>query len=323
VSLSPSGAAFVDFHSTAALPASAALVTLPSRARHPLEANEHLRALLQRDTRAPEFFQVPMPDGARLNAWRILPPSFDSTRRYPVLMYVYGGPGSQTVTDDYGGVRYLWHQMLAQKGYVVVSVDNRGTGARGSAFRHVVYRDLGANESRDQIDAARWLAHRSWVDSTRIGIWGWSYGGYMSSLTAFRGGSIFRSAISVAPVTSWRLYDDIYTERYMRTPSENPEGYRVSAPQAHVQGLTASFLVVHGTGDDNVHPQNTIQLIDRLEAAGKPFEMMLYPGRTHSISGGNTQAHLYATMTEFLDRTLGTAALGARRSALGTTTTAP
>ncbi|MBK5189018.1 MAG: DPP IV N-terminal domain-containing protein [Gemmatimonadaceae bacterium] len=306
VSISPDGAAMVDIHTTAQLPGAATLVSLaPGGARHVLEANAELREALAKVTRAPEFFQLPMPDGARLNAYRIVPPDFDSTRKYPVLMYVYGGPMSQTVLDDYGADRYLWHELLARKGIVVVSVDNRGTGARGSAFRHVVYEHLGIHESDDQIAAAKWLATQRWVDASRIGIWGWSYGGYMTALSAFRGGSVFRSAISVAPVTDWRLYDDIYTERYMRTPAENAAGYEGGAPLTYVQGLTASYLLVHGTGDDNVHLQNSIQLVDKLEAANKQFQFMVYPGRTHAILGGNSRRHLFTLLTNFVDRTLG------------------
>jgi len=309
VSISPDGAVMVDIHSSAQLPGAASLVSLATGgARHVLEANAELRKTLAGLTRAPEFFQVPMPDGTRLNAFRILPPAFDSTRRYPVLMYVYGGPGSQTVLDDYGGDRYLWHELLARKGYIVVSVDNRGTGARGSAFRHIVYEHLGMHESDDQIAAAKWLGTQRWVDPARIGIWGWSYGGYMTAMSTFRGGSLFRAAISVAPVTDWRLYDDIYTERYMRTPAENPDGYAQGAPQAYVKGLASSYLLVHGTGDDNVHPQNSIQLVDKLEDANKQFELMVYPGRTHSISGGNSRTHLFTLLTNFVEQTLGASA---------------
>jgi len=307
VSIAPDGGSMIDIHSTAQLPGAATLVPLrPGGARHVLEANAELRDVLKELTRAPEFFEVPMPDGTKLNAFRIVPPAFDSTRKYPVLMYVYGGPTSQTVLDDYGGDRYLWHELLAKKGYIVVSVDNRGTGARGSAFRHIVYEHLGMHESDDQIAAAKWLGAQSWVDPARIGIWGWSYGGYMTAMSSFRGGSIFRSAISVAPVTDWRLYDDVYTERYMRTPAENATGYEESAPLKYVQGLTASYLLVHGTGDDNVHPQNSIQLVDKLEGANKQFQLMLYPGRTHSISGGNSRTHLFTLLTNFVEQTLGT-----------------
>jgi dipeptidyl-peptidase 4 len=307
VSISPTGRYMVDTYTTASMPSVATLHELPSGAhRRVLEDNAQLRAKLSRlAVRPPEFFQIPMPDGERLNAFRIVPVGFDSTRKYPVLMYVYGGPGSQTVTDDFGGDRYLWHLLLTQRGFVVVSVDNRGTGARGRRFEQSVYLNLGKYESRDQIDAARWLATRPWVDARRIGIWGWSYGGYMAALTAAKGGDVFRSAIAVAPVTDWHLYDNIYTERYMWLPQENAEGYHESSPQNYVAGLTASFLLVHGTGDDNVHVQNTIQLADKLEAALKPFQMMLYPNRTHSISGGLTRTHLFATLTRFVEETLG------------------
>ncbi|MDQ2767654.1 MAG: prolyl oligopeptidase family serine peptidase, partial [Gemmatimonadota bacterium] len=309
VSVAPDGSAMVDIASTAQLPGAATLVSLATGgARHVLEANADLRERLKGLTRAPEFFQVPMPDGAKLNAYRILPADFDSTRKYPVLMYVYGGPMSQTVLDDYGGDRYLWHEVLARKGYIVVSVDNRGTGARGSAFRHIVYEHLGMHESDDQIAAAKWLGTQSWVDASRIGIWGWSYGGYMTALASFRGGSLFKSAISVAPVTDWQLYDNIYTERYMRTPAENATGYEEGAPLKYVQGLTASYLLVHGTGDDNVHPQNSIQLVDKLEGANKQFQFMVYPGRTHAISGGNSRTHLFTMLTNFVEQTLGTPA---------------
>jgi dipeptidyl-peptidase-4 len=239
---------------------------------------------------------------------RILPPDFDSTRKYPVLMYVYGGPGSQTVLDDFGGDRFLWHEMLARKGIIVVSVDNHGTGARGAVFRDIVYQHLGIHESDDQIAAAKWLGTQPWVDASRIGIWGWSYGGYMTAMTAFRGGSLFRAAISVAPVTDWRLYDNIYTERYMRTPAENAAGYDEGAPLKYVKGLASSYLLAYGTGDDNVHPQNSIQLVDKLEEANKQFELMVYPGRTHAISGGNSRTHLFTLLTNFVEQTLGPSA---------------
>ncbi|HEX2716207.1 MAG TPA: S9 family peptidase, partial [Gemmatimonadaceae bacterium] len=207
---------------------------------------------------------------------------------------------SPQVNDQYGGSRWLWHALLAQRGYVVVVVDNRGAAWRGRDFRKITQLHLGRYESRDQIDAAKWLGTQPWVDASRIGIWGWSYGGYMTALTTALGGDVFRMGIAVAPVTDWRLYDTIYTERFMWTPQDNRQGYDEGAPQTHVNGLTAHFLLVHGTGDDNVHPQNSIQFADKLEAAGKPFSMLLYPNRTHSISGGNTQAHLFDQLTRFV-----------------------
>lgn len=194
--------------------------------------------------------------------------------------------------------------MLAQDGYIVACVDNRGTGGRGARFKKLTYLNLGALESADQIRAAKHLASLPYVDGSRIGIWGWSYGGYMSSLSLFLGASVFKAAISVAPVTDWKFYDTIYTERYMRTPQENPGGYARSAPLAYADSLRGRLLLVHGTGDDNVHPQNTIQLIQKLELANKQFDLRLYPNKTHSISGGNTSANLYGLFTEWLRKHL-------------------
>src|SRR5690242_5202871 len=248
----------------------------------------------------PEFMTVETPDGVALNAWLIKPKGFDAARKYPLLMTVYGGPGSQTVTDSWGGPNYLWHQMLAQDGYLVASVDNRGTGGRGAKFMKMTYLHLGRYEAADQIAAARWFARQPFVSADRIGIWGWSYGGYMSSRTMFLGAGVFKAALVVAPVTDWRFYDTIYTERYMRTPQENAAGYDESAPLAYADSLRGSFLLVHGTGDDNVHFQNSVRLVERLEAANKQFDMRIYPGRTHSISGGNTRENLYGLFTAWL-----------------------
>ncbi|HEY0970809.1 MAG TPA: S9 family peptidase [Gemmatimonadales bacterium] len=306
VSIGPDARWMVDFHTTASTPVTATLYELPSMRRaRVLQDNAQLRAnLAALDVRAPEFFRLPMPDGTMLDAYRIVPAGFDSTRRYPVLMYVYGGPAAPTVNDAWGGTRYLWHQVLAQKGYVVVSVDNRGAAWRGRDFRKVTQYRLGVLESADQIDAARWLARQPWVDPERIGIWGWSYGGFMTLNATGRGGDVFRAGLSVAPVTDWRLYDTIYTERFMWIPQENEEGYRIGSPLFNIDSLSARLLVVHGTGDDNVHPQNTMQMAQRLTELGKPFYMLMYPNRTHSISGGNTQYHLYTMFTRFIEENL-------------------
>ena len=219
-------------------------------------------------TTPPEFFTFQTSDGTTLNGYMIKPAGFDASKKYPVLMYVYGGPGSQTALDSWGGSRYLWHQLLAQRGYLVVTVDNRGTGGRGSAFRKVGYLNLGSYETKDQIEAARWLARQPYVDASRMGIWGWSYGGYATALTMMTEGSPFKAGIAVAPVADWGLYDSIYTERFMRTPQENPEGYAKSSPVRNAAKLQGKLLVVHGTGDDNVHFQNSVQLADALQAAG-------------------------------------------------------
>ncbi|HEY7878974.1 MAG TPA: prolyl oligopeptidase family serine peptidase, partial [Gemmatimonadaceae bacterium] len=307
VTMAPGAGYLVDSYSTAAAPPVVTLQSLSAvTSRRVLATDTTLEARIAAlHARPPQFFEIPMPDGTRLDALRIVPPSFDSTRRYPVLMYAYGGPGSQTVLDAFGGAEYAWYQMLAQRGFVIVTVDNRGTGGRGSAFRRTVYLHLGLRESQDQIDAARWLTTRPWVDAAHIGIWGWSYGGYLSAMTAFRGGPLFRAAISVAPVADWRFYDDIYTERYMRTPNDNPDGYHVSSTLRYVDGLSARYLLVYGSGDDNVHPQNSIRLANRLIEAGKLFQMMVYPNRTHAIAGGNTRDQLYETLTRFIEEQLG------------------
>lgn len=292
----------VDIHSTIGSPATATLYGLPSmRAIRVLQDNAALKSrLAQVAMRPAEFIKVPMPDGLVLDGYRIVPANFDSTRRYPVLMYVYGGPAAPQVSDAWGGTRLLWHQMLAQQGYVVVCVDNRGAAWRGRDFRKTTQYTLGVKETQDQIDAAKWIGRQSWGDASRIGIWGWSYGGFMSANAAGRGGDVFKAALVVAPVTDWNLYDTIYTERFLWTPKENPSGYRDGSPQTWVNGVKARMLIVHGTGDDNVHPQNTYQYANKLEAAGKPFYMLLYPNRTHSISGGNTSIHLYNSFTRFL-----------------------
>lgn len=300
--IAPNARFMVDFHSSASTPARAVVYELPAVTERRVIVDN--AALVQKLTalqlRAPEFFQILIPAGERLDAYRIVPANFDSTKKHPVLMFVYGGPAAPQVNDAYGGNRYLWHQMLAQKGYVVVVVDNRGAAWRGTDFRKITQLKLGMIESDDQIAAAKWLGRQPWVDASRIGIWGWSYGGYLSSLAASRGGDVFKAAIAVAPVTDWRLYDTIYTERFMWIPRDNAAGYTQGAPQTHVAGLTANLLLVHGTGDDNVHPQNTMQLVQKLIDANKQFSLLLYPNRTHSISGGTTQAHLYEAMTRFL-----------------------
>lgn len=256
--------------------------------------------LSQYDLAPKEFFSFTTSYDVKLNGWMIKPEDFDPAKEYPVLMFVYGGPGAQTVKDQYDSFNYFWYQMLAQEGYIVVSVDNRGTGARGRDFRDITYKQLGKYETQDQIAAGKYLARMSYVDAERIGIWGWSYGGYMSSLALTKGAEVFNAAIAVAPVTNWRFYDNIYTERYMGLPQENGAGYDDNSPINHVDKLEDPYLLVHGGGDDNVHLQNTMRMVDALVAANKQFDMFVYPNRTHSIAGGNTRYHLYRMMTDFL-----------------------
>lgn len=247
-----------------------------------------------------EFLQIPNEEGTLLNAWMIKPSDFDPSKSYPVLMFVYGGPGSQTVQNSYDAGNGMWYQHLASKGYIVVSVDNRGTGARGRDFRTVTYQQLGKYETEDQIAAAKWLASQDYVDGNRIGIWGWSYGGYMSSLGITKGADVFKAAIAVAPVTNWRFYDNIYTERFMRTPQENADGYDDNSPINHVEKMEGAYFLVHGSADDNVHVQNTMRMIEALVQANKQFDLFIYPDKNHGIYGGNTRYHLYTKMTEFI-----------------------
>jgi len=275
-----------------------------------LESNEALiKTLGEYNLPVPEFINVPAADGTPLNAYVIKPKDFDPNKQYPLLMYVYGGPGSQTVQDTWGGSRYLWHAFLADSlGILVASVDNRGTGARGKAFKSVTYKKLGILEAQDQQAAAHYFGDLPYVDASRIGIWGWSYGGFMTlmSLTTGDGPETFKVGVSVAPVTDWKLYDTIYTERYMSTPQKNAVGYEETSPQTYADRLSdrQKLLLIHGDFDDNVHFQNSAQMIDKLEAANKQFQFMMYPGRNHGIFGGVTRLHLFEMATDFLRENL-------------------
>lgn len=248
-----------------------------------------------------EFHTFRTSDGLELYAALLKPADFDPNKRYPVVMSVYGGPGSQTVRDAYGSGNGF-EQLFASKGYLCAMVDGRGTGMRGRDFEKIVYQNLGHYEVEDQIAGAKWLGSLPYVDSKRIGIWGWSYGGYMASLCILRGASVFRSAIAVAPVTHWELYDSIYTERYMRRPADNPDGYVHSSPITYADRLEGHFLLIHGTADDNVHFQNSMRLAAALQQAGKTFRMMVYPDKHHGLEG--MAEHLYNTMIDFFTETL-------------------
>lgn len=252
----------------------------------------------------PEFFTFKNSEGTTLNGYMIKPSNFDANKKYPVFMYVYGGPGSQECIDEWQGSNYIWFQMLAQQGYIIACIDNRGTGARGREFRTCTYKQLGKLEVDDQIDGAKYLGGLPFVDKTRIGIFGWSYGGYMTSLCITRGADVFKTAIAVAPVTNWKFYDSIYTERYMGTKESNPTGYDAQAPTAFADKLKGNFLLVHGTADDNVHWQNSAELINAMVKANKQFDLFIYPDRNHGIYGGNTRMHLYTKMTNFIKEKL-------------------
>ena len=292
---------YVNTHSTLNSPPVFTLYNSNGKVVRVLEDNAALQGKMDKlDMVDAEFFQFTTSENITLNGYMMKPANFDPKKKYPVFMYVYGGPGSQTVTDSYGGFNYFWFQMLTQKGYIVVSVDNRGTGARGRDFRAVTYENLGKYETMDQIEAARWLGKQSYVDASRIGIFGWSYGGYMTALCMTKGADVFNAGISVAPVSNWKYYDNIYTERYMGTLETNPNGFDINSPTSYTDLFKGEMLLVHGTGDDNVHWQNSAELINALVKSNKQFDLMIYPNRNHGIYGGTTRLNLYTKMTNFL-----------------------
>jgi len=270
-----------------------------------IEDNSALLTTITKTTYQPyEFFEIPTRDGLLLNAWILKPYDFDENKKYPVLFYVYGGPGVQTVKNKWGGHTHLWLQMMAQQGYIVVSVDNRGTPGRGEAFKKSTYMQLGYYETLDQIDAAQYITNFSFVDEDRIGIYGWSYGGYLSLLCMTKGAHVFKTGIAVAPVTNWRFYDSIYTERFMGLPKDNADGYDSNSPINHVDKLKGKLLIVHGSADDNVHYQNAMEIFDALVNANKQFDMHIYPNKNHGIYGGYTRLHLFKKMTSYLQENL-------------------
>ena len=301
---------YIDTYSSVTTPPVVSLHRADGQPIKQLEGNEGLiETLDDYQLPVPEFMTVPGTDGTPLNAWMIKPTDFDPSKQYPLLMYVYGGPGSQTVRNSWGGARYLWHAYLAEElGVIVASVDNRGTGARGKAFKSVTYKNLGQLEAEDQIAAAQHLGTMDYIDAGRMGIWGWSYGGYMTLMSMLYddGPDTFKLGVSVAPVTDWRLYDTIYTERYMSTPQKNEAGYEKGAPQTYADRLKAhqKLLIIHGDFDDNVHFQNTVQMVDALQKANKQFDMMMYPGRNHGIFGGSTRLNLFKKATEYIEANL-------------------
>ncbi|MBT9392989.1 S9 family peptidase [Hymenobacter sp. NST-14] len=302
VNLSPDTRYFLNYHSEAGVPT---VVSLRSgqngKLVKVLEDNARLREKLsQYNLATPEFFTFKTSEGVELNGQMLRPTNFDATKKYPVLMHVYGGPGSQTNADSWGGSNYLWHQLLTQNGYLVVIVDGRGTGARGSDFKKSTYANLGKLETIDQGEGAQYLATLPYVDKSRIGIWGWSFGGYMTTLALTKNADLFKMGIAVAPVTNWRYYDTVYTERFLKTPQQNPQGYDDNSPVQFADQLKGKLLLVHGTGDDNVHFQNSVAFVDAMVKANKDFQTLYYPNRNHGIYGGNTRLHLYRQMTNFV-----------------------
>jgi len=268
-------------------------------------SNEELEAKLAAyNLPTKEFFELTTEKGHKLNAWILKPKDFDPSKKYPVFMFQYSGPGSQQVDNGWNSTDDYWFAMLTQQGYIVACVDGRGTGFKGAEFKKCTQKELGKYEVIDQIDAAKVIGNYSYVDKSRIGIFGWSYGGFMASNCIFQGADVFKTAIAVAPVTSWRNYDSVYTERYMQTPQENAGGYDNNSPITHVSKLKGNFLLIHGTADDNVHVQNTMKMIEALVQANKQFDWAIYPDKNHGIYGGKTRLQLYTKMTNFIKEKL-------------------
>ena len=271
-----------------------------------LNNNALLNKLKEYQLSPKEFFTLSTVNGD-FNAWMLKPADFDASKKYPLFMTQYSGPGSQSVSNSWNGTNDYWYQHLAQQGYIIVCVDGRGTGYKGADFKKVTYKELGKYEVIDQIEAAKELGKRPYIDKDEIGIWGWSYGGFMSTNCILKGNDVFKMAIAVAPVTSWRFYDTVYTERYMQTPQENPSGYDENSPLNFAHLLKGKYLLVHGSGDDNVHVQNALRMQNALIEANKPFDSEIYPDRAHGIyRGKNTRLHLYNKMTTFINQNLGT-----------------
>lgn len=303
VNMSPDFRYYLNYHSAANEPTTVSLRTAQDgKVVKVLEDNAALRQKMKDYGFTPqEFFSFKTSEGVQLSGCTIKPANMEAGKKYPVLTFMYGGPGSQKVLDKWNSVDYYtWFQLLAQQGYVVAIVDNRGTGGRGAEFKKVTYGQLGKLETIDQGEAVKYLGTLPWVDKTRIGIFGWSFGGYLSALGMTKNADLYKAGIAVAPVTNWRYYDSIYTERFLKKPQDNASGYDENSPVQFAGLLKGKFLLVHGTGDDNVHFQNSVAFTDALVKANKDFEQLYYPNRNHGIYGGNTRLHLFRQMTNFL-----------------------
>lgn len=296
---------FINTYSTASTPPEYALYSAAGKKVKTIKDNKAINEKLASYKISPKEFSTININGNDLNMYMIKPLDFDPNKKYPMLMYQYSGPGSQSVSNRWNGSNDYWHQMLAQQGMIIVCVDGRGTGLKGRDFKKSTYLNLVKLETEDQIAAAKELAKRSYIDENNIGIWGWSFGGHMSTNSLLKGNDIFTTAIAVAPVTSWRFYDTVYTERFLRTPQENPAGYDENSPINYPELLKGNYLLVHGTGDDNVHVQNTRRMVNALVNANKQFDLFVYPDRAHGIyRGNNTRLHLYTKMTSFIKENL-------------------
>lgn len=292
---------FIETSSSAKKPYSYTLKDGNGISLKELQNNDALLAKLNADNFVvKEFMTIPNEAGDMMNAYVLKPKNFDPNKKYPLFMYQYSGPGSQTVSNSWDGGNGIWFNLLVQKGYIVACVDGRGTGYKGTKFKKVTYKNLGKYEIEDQIAAAKWFGNQSYIDKSRIGIFGWSFGGYMTSLAMTKGADVFKAGIAVAPVTNWRYYDSIYTERFLQTPQENPDGYDQNSPTTFANLLKGKFLLIHGTADDNVHFQNSMEFSEALIQNKKQFEFMAYPDKNHGIYGGMTRPQLYQKMTDFI-----------------------
>ncbi|MEI6143593.1 MAG: S9 family peptidase [Mariniphaga sp.] len=293
---------YINQYSSLTTPLLVTLHEISGKQLRVLEDNTALKALVaERNIPQKEFFTFKNSEGTELNGWMIKPMNFNPATKYPVVMTQYSGPNSQQVIDNYS---IGWENYLATQGYLTVCVDPRGTGARGEDFRKCTYGQLGKYESDDQVEAARYLTTLPYVDAKNVAIWGWSYGGFMSAMCLAKGGELFKAGISVAPVTNNRYYDSVYSERYMGLPSQNPEGYDQNSPVTLAKGIKGKLLLVHGTADDNVHYQNSMEFAEAMVQAGVQFQMMVYANRNHNLRGGNTTMHLYTMFDNFLKENL-------------------
>ena len=293
---------FINTFSSSEIPPIYSLYSAEGEMLKVIKDNAKLKENLSEYKMSPKEFSTININGNELNMWMIKPADFDENKKYPLLMFQYSGPGSQQVGNKWNASNDYWHNMLSQKGMIIACVDGRGTGFKGSDFKKSTYLNLVKYETEDQIASAKKLAERSYIDEDNIGIWGWSFGGHMSTNSLLKGSDIFTTAIAVAPVTSWRFYDTVYTERFLRTPQENPAGYDDNSPVNYADKLQGNYLLVHGTGDDNVHVQNSYRMINSLIEANKQFDMFIVPDRTHGIyKGKNTRLNLYTKMTNFVE----------------------
>lgn len=301
ITITETFAYFFDQYSTMTAAPVSVIRNMAGESVRLLEDNKALNDKLQLLGMGPvEFGSFTSSENVQLDYWKITPPDFDPAKKYPVLFFVYGGPGYQTVKNQWQGANYLWYQYMAKQGYVVISVDNRGSGGRGEAFKKVTYLNLGKYETMDYIEAAKYFGAQSYVDPARIGVFGWSYGGFMASNCISLGAAYFKAAVAVAPVTNWRYYDNIYTERYMRTPKENASGYDDNSPINHVDKIKGHYLLIHGTADDNVHFQNAVEMVKAMNEKNIPYDAEYYPNTNHGIRGGKVRLHLFSKITGYL-----------------------